>query len=135
MKRGKISKETRVAVHGKYGGRCAYCGKEISVRDMQVDHITAYGKSIYGSNPEEVSGMIVDGSIDDIGNLMPSCRACNFYKGINTIEEFRERILNTLSHTCISSFQTRLAMQYGMVEYHTWDGIFYFEKVSDLKDI
>ena len=33
-----ISKKTREAVYAKYDGHCAYCGRAIAYRDMQVDH-------------------------------------------------------------------------------------------------
>lgn len=33
-----INKKTREAVYQKYGGRCAYCGRAIAYKDMQVDH-------------------------------------------------------------------------------------------------
>ena len=33
-----ISKETRHKVYAKYNGRCAYCGRWIEYKDMQVDH-------------------------------------------------------------------------------------------------
>lgn len=131
MKRNRLSKEKRAEVYAKYNGRCAYCGKEIELKDMQVDHVTAYGQSVYGNDLDHINEMINDGSIDNIENLMPSCRACNYYKNINGIEGFRERILNQLSHTCIGTFQARLAMQYGIIEYKPWDGKFYFEKIND----
>lgn len=131
MKRNRLSKEKRAEVYAKYNGRCAYCGKEIELKDMQVDHVTAYGQSVYGNDLDHINEMINDGSIDNIENLMPSCRACNYYKNINGIEGFRERILNQLSHTCIDTFQARLAMQYGIIEYKPWDGKFYFEKIND----
>ena len=130
-KRKPISKAMRKMVYEKYHGHCAYCGKEIEMKDMQVDHITPIAYSIYGprQQAEKVRQMFEDGSINGIDNLMPACRACNFYKGINDIEHFRQRIFSELDHTCRSSFQTRLAMQYGMIEYKTWDGKFYFETV------
>lgn len=34
-----MTKEERLKVYNKYGGRCAYCGREIEYKDMQVDHI------------------------------------------------------------------------------------------------
>ena len=34
-----ISKKTREIVYNKYNGHCAYCGCEIEMKDMQVDHI------------------------------------------------------------------------------------------------
>lgn len=61
-----ISKSKREAVYRKYDGHCAYCGREIAYKDMQVDHflpLRAWG--------------IEDAGTDDISNLMPACRMCN----------------------------------------------------------
>lgn len=128
-KRKPISKTTRELVYKKYNGHCAYCGKELKIGEMQVDHIIPVMKSYYGAKDEalKVRHMIEDGSFNSIGNLMPSCRACNYYKSMSDIEGLRKRILTELEHTCRSTFQTRLAMQYGMIEYKEWNGKFYFE--------
>jgi len=136
MKQGErkpIPKAMRLKVYEKYNGHCAYCGKEIAMKDMQVDHITPIAYSIYGpiKQAEKVRQMFEDDSINGIDNLMPACRSCNFYKGINDIERFRQRIFSELDHTCRSSFQVRLAMQYGMIEYKPWDGKFYFERIKE----
>ena len=37
-KKMAINKKIREAVYKKYGGRCAYCGRAIAYKDMQVDH-------------------------------------------------------------------------------------------------
>lgn len=131
-KRKQIPKAIRQQVYNKYNGRCAYCGKEIAYKDMQVDHIIPIAHSCYGprDKAEKVRKMFEDGSINAIDNLMPACRACNFYKGINDIEGFRNRIKSELDHTCRASFQVRLAMQYGILEYKPWDGKFYFERLK-----
>ena len=128
--RKPLSKAVRQQVYDKYGGHCAYCGREIKMSEMQVDHATAFAQQWYAKKEkcEEVAQMIADDSINDLSNLMPACRACNFYKGINDIDGLRRRILTDLEHTCRSTFQTRLAMQYGMIEYKPWDGKFYFER-------
>ena len=133
MKRKRLSKDTREEVYAKYNGHCAYCGKEIDIKDMQIDHMIPFANSMYGSEEdrEKVEQMIVDGTIDDIDNLMPSCRSCNFYKGGCGVESLRKKILTQLEHSCRSTFQTRLAMQYGMITYTPWDGKFYFEKYKD----
>lgn len=134
-KRKPISKAMRKLVYEKYNGHCAYCGKELKMNEMQVDHIIPVMKSYYGAKDEalKVRQMIADGSFNEIDNLMPSCRACNFYKSMNNIEGLRNRILTELEHTCRSTFQTKLAMQYGMIEYKGWDGKFYFEKIKKEK--
>lgn len=33
-----FSKKKREAVYAKYDGHCAYCGRSIDIKDMQVDH-------------------------------------------------------------------------------------------------
>ena len=133
VNRKPIPKKIRQLVHQKYDGHCAYCGKKIAYKDMQVDHVIAYAESIYSGTPEDrarIQRMIEDGSINSMENLMPACRKCNFYKSSLTIEEFRTAILQELSKSCIKSFQTQLAMQYGILTYHLWDGQFYFEKTN-----
>ena len=126
--RKPISKEMRHLVYMKYNGHCAYCGKAIFKDDMQVDHAIPLAGVWYGKDRKKVADMIEDDSINAIENLMPACRSCNYYKGVGDIEQFRYRIMNELDHTCRGTFQTRLAMQFGMIEYHKWDGKFYFEK-------
>jgi 5-methylcytosine-specific restriction endonuclease McrA len=39
MARKAISKKMRLEVYNKYNGHCAYCGKELEYKDMQVDHL------------------------------------------------------------------------------------------------
>lgn len=120
-----FSKKTRQQVFDKYNGHCGYCGYEFkSISEMQVDHIHSKLKSRF-------KGEEVDNSLE---NLMPSCRQCNFYKNAAGIESFRRDILKTLSNTCRKSFQVRLAMKYGMLTFHPWDGKFYFEKVEEKSD-
>lgn len=40
-KRKTINKKTRKLVFNKYNGHCAYCGCELTMKTMQVDHITS----------------------------------------------------------------------------------------------
>ena len=128
--RHRLSKEIRRAVYEKYDGRCAYCGRKIDFRDMQVDHIIPFAQEYYASKErrDKVKRMIEDGTIDSIGNLMPACRACNFYKGGNDIEGFRRSIKDQLERTCKDTFQAKLAIYYGILTFTPWDEKFYFEK-------
>lgn len=117
--RKPISKKVRELVYAKYDGHCAYCGCELEMKNMQVDHLRSVYNHAYHNEA-------TDNSID---NLMPSCRQCNFYKGGNDLETFRQTLANKLSHTCVDSFQAKLAIKYGMIEVKKWDNKFYFEKV------
>lgn len=125
MRHKPIPKRIREIVYNKYNGHCAYCGCKLEYKDMQVDHIESlYVKSLneqLADNPTLTQN-------DNVENLMPSCRQCNFYKGEADIEGFRSKIHNWLERTCIDSFQVKLAMKYGILQYKPWDDKFYFEK-------
>ena len=122
-KRKPIPKKTRELVWNKYGHKCAYCGCDLEYKDMQVDHVYSVAYAHWNKEKRE--------DLDDISNLMPSCRMCNFYKGVSDIERFRKHLLETLCKTAVASFQTRLAIKYGMVVVQEWDGKFWFEKFEE----
>lgn len=129
MNRKPISKRTRQLVYAKYNGHCAYCGCELDIKDMQVDHANiTFGRMYYGMSPEKATEEMEKDSINSLDNLMPSCRQCNYYKGIGNIEQFRQKMKDILSESCRRSFQVRLAMKYGILTYSEWDGLFYFER-------
>lgn len=115
MSRKTIQKKIREQVYQKYNGHCAYCGCKLEYKDMQVDHI----KSVcgYGDN-------------NNIDNLFPSCRMCNFYKGISDLEYFRKG-LETLHERLQKPFIYRLALKYGLIEEHKKKIKFYFEKEKE----
>ena len=120
MKRKPIPQQVRKQVYEKYNGHCAYCGCELDIKDMQVDHLD----SVYRA---EYEGREVDNTTD---NYMPSCRQCNFYKGAATIEEFSGKIQH-LKKTALIDFPVRLAQKYGIIQVNEWDGKFYFEKEEE----
>ena len=123
MKHKRMPKRQREAVFNKYGGRCAYCGCELTLRTMQVDHI----KAVYTSSLENDNVETQDDSFD---NLNPSCRQCNFYKGTLDIEQFRKKIMTTLYDTCQNTFQAKLAKKLGMLTVKQFDK-FYFERINE----
>lgn len=122
MKRKPIPKKTRELVYKKYNGHCAYCGCELAMKDMQVDHISSVYFEHWHKTGEE---------LNRIENLMPSCRQCNYYKDVGSIDQFRKK-LQTLMERVSKPFIYRLASKYGMVEEKPWDGEFYFEKFNEI---
>ena len=40
--RKRLSQKERKAVYELCGGHCAYCGKEIAIKEMQVDHYISF---------------------------------------------------------------------------------------------
>lgn len=101
----------RQQVIEKYNNHCAYCGCDITLKTMQVDHKKA---KAYGGT-------------DDIENLMPSCRLCNHYKRANSIDTFRRYILDML-RKLEKVYIFRVATKYEMINWREWDGRFYFER-------
>ena len=39
QKRKRSTKADRLQVFNKYGGHCSYCGREMEINEMQVDHL------------------------------------------------------------------------------------------------
>lgn len=112
MSRKQIAQKIRKQVYEKYNRHCAYCGCELKYKDMEVDHvIPVYGKD--GGN--------------DIDNLLPSCRMCNFYKSTFTLEDYRKN-LESLHERLQKLFIYRMAMKYGLITEHKNKVVFYFEK-------
>ncbi len=116
-----MKKSQRMEVYNKYNGRCAYCGKEIEYKDMQVDHIT----------PKRLAHWVDD--IDNIENLNPSCRRCNHYKRGSQLEGFRQQ-MKTLHVRIRKDYICKVAEDYGIIKVEPWDGIFYYEKVQDERE-
>lgn len=109
--RKTIDKDTRKLVYDKYKGHCAYCGKSIDYKDMQVDHL----------HPVYLGGK------DELENYMPACRACNFRKATMSVDKFREE-LKLQCERMLNSFQGKQSLAYGLIEKKDIDVVFYFEK-------
>ena len=100
---------------GRFKGRCAYCGKEIEYKDMQIDHI----------KPKRAGGT------DSFDNLHPACRRCNHYKNSMNVETFR-MVVKTLHDRIRKNYICKVAEDYGIIEVREWDGRFYFEGESEV---
>ncbi len=119
-----ISKKIRQEVYDKLGGKCGYCGRSITYKEMQVDHMIP--KASYGYYSEKLN---LPQCRDNINNLMPSCRSCNHYKRADTIAAFRHTML-TLHKRLEKIYIYKVALNYGVVDVKPFDGQFYFEKTK-----
>jgi 5-methylcytosine-specific restriction endonuclease McrA len=115
-----MNKETRQQVYDKCGGRCAYCGKEIELKDMQVDHII----------PQHMCIGIHISKLTDINNLNPSCRRCNHYKRGDSLDYFR-KLIKTMHDRIRQIYICKVAEDYEIIEIKEWKGKFYFERVGE----
>jgi 5-methylcytosine-specific restriction endonuclease McrA len=120
-----LSKKIRENIWLKYNKHCAYCGKELEYKEMQVDHIRPQ-KIFYWGKKESIPPY----HVDDEQNLNPSCRRCNHYKRTRTLEGFR-KLMITLHERIIDNYINKVAIDYGIiVEVKAFDGVFYYEKIE-----
>lgn len=117
-----ISKKVRQAVYEKYGGHCAYCGRLIEYKNMQVDHFKPLR-----------AWSIEDSGTDDISNLMPSCRMCNHYKRANSLELFR-RYIYEIPRKLKENYIYKVGVVYGIIIENEIPIEFYFEKYERRTD-
>lgn len=115
----------RQKVYQKYSGRCGYCGENITIKEMQIDHIIP----IYRNHtPQELSEMNIIRGTNDLKNLMPSCKSCNNYKKTLTVEKFRIEMQKQVERVNQYSTNYRFAKKFGLVEETNKPVVFFFEK-------
>lgn len=74
MKPNSIRK--KLAVLSKTSGHCYYCGCNLTVDSVCLDHVLAKSK----------------GGTRELHNLVPCCIKCNSSKGTKSIDEFRRHL-------------------------------------------
>jgi hypothetical protein len=116
----------RQEVYNKCSGHCAYCGVEITIKQMQVDHI----KPLYrNDNVETLEVWGVERGTDEMDNLNPSCARCNKWKSTFSLEMFRTIVEKSIDRMERDTPNFRLARDYGLIEVKPIKVIFYFEKM------
>lgn len=138
----KLSKAEREAIRVKFGGRCAYCGIELTVK-WHVDHVEAVVR-IPGEVREGLGDLIPTVVIkprllypenDHRGNLFPACIRCNILKCAANIEGFRS-ILTYFARS-IPSIKTyshvHHLMRFGKLAIDSTPVVFWFEKYTQAK--
>lgn len=117
MKRKAFSPSERKLIYDKCNGHCAYCGCEIEMKKMQVDHVVAFS-------------LIQDDKTNDISNLLPACRSCNHYKSSLSLESFRKRVESMPYVLMRDSVTYKNAVRFGLVTPNPQKVVFYFERMG-----
>ena len=110
-----FTKKTRETVYRKYDGRCAYCGRAIDYKMMQVDHFRPL-RLFEADDPEA----------NNISNLMPACRMCNHYKRANSLETFRKYIAE-IPRKLRDDYIYKIGVAYGNIVENEHPIRFFFE--------
>lgn len=121
-KRKTIPKKVRLDVYAKYDGHCAYCGKKLEYKDMQVDHLIPFQRERFKKYSEE--------EIECFENYMPACRRCNHYKRAHSLEVFRKMIEEIPFKLTRDNYIYKVGLDYNLIEEHRQKVVFYFEKVE-----
>lgn len=112
-------KEIRNLIKGKFGGRCSYCGLELT-KGWHIDHLEPIRRQEKECiHPER----------ETLSNLYPACASCNINKHNQTLEEFRAMIQKFVNSLNEYSVQYKIAKRYGLVVETSNKVVFYFETV------
>lgn len=123
--RKKIPQKIRRAVYEKCNHRCAYCGCKLEYKDMQVDHI----ESVYKNT--DIRKVLSEDEINSEKNLLPACRACNFYKSTFSLEKFRDNLSTKLYENLRKNYNYKLLVKYDLIEEKIKPVKFYFERIGN----
>jgi 5-methylcytosine-specific restriction endonuclease McrA len=120
--------QLRKNILGKYDSHCSYCGKDLTLKNMQIDHQVpkAYNWRMVSLFNEVIS------YCEQYENLFPACRRCNHYKRDDNLEQFRGKI-KTLHERLMGIYIIKVAIDFGIVKIEPFDGKFYFEKLKEEK--
>lgn len=122
----------RQEVFDKYQGLCAYTGKPLG-QDWQIDHMEPHFYArMYQRDPDRSE------------NLVPALRIVNHYKRCNHLEGFRAYMLSF--HNRLGklpkeprveksakrkAYMLKVAEAFGITTERPFDGIFYFETLTN----
>jgi 5-methylcytosine-specific restriction endonuclease McrA len=119
-----VKKINRQEVYQKCLGHCGYCGCEISFKEMQVDHIVSqfhYKLHLHKK--------YTDKEMNDISNLLPTCRVCNKWKSSHSVEQFRKEIEEQIKRLNEYNSNFRFAKKYNLIQETPHKIVFYFESI------
>ena len=147
-----LSKQNREKIRMMFGGRCAYCGRELPEKGWHADHVepvlrewwknTKYWKELHGKkwSVDSVTGKLVSETVelekpglerpenDTIENLFPACRACNIDKHASSLEVWRKQLQDTVN-VCRRNYSAfRHAERFGLVAEVKKPVVFWFEQ-------
>jgi len=123
-----IMKINRQLVYDKCQGHCAYCGKEITIKEMQVDHIEPHWHTLTETQAQKAK---LNKGSHDISNLNPSCSRCNKWKSTYSLEQFRKVVQTSIDRLERDTPNFRLAKDYGLLTIENKPIVFYFELLSN----
>lgn len=116
--------QIRKIVLSKFSNHCAYCGCDIDMSTMQVDHIEPRYR---GNTDLQLANRGLSRGDWRIDNLNPACSVCNKWKNAFTIEGFRNEISMQLERVKRDSANYRMCLKYGLIKETPHPIIFFYQ--------
>lgn len=114
MGKKRYTKEERKRLLEEFDCKCAYCGCDLNLRTMQLDHII----------PLERNGK------EELSNIFPVCKDCNTYKGLQTYNDFKASVARIPLTLGKKTASFRMLQRLGFVPRGIWNFLFNFEKMA-----
>lgn len=121
------TKTQRDALRQKFGGRCAYCGRELG-KTMHADHL----EPVIRVQPSPWNGLeaaaLMKPERNTVGNMMPACAPCNIHKGGFPLEAWRNYLRRSaeIARRQMSTF--RAGERFGVISVSDAPIVFFFER-------
>ena len=128
-----MKKSDRIKIFEKYGGKCAYCGGELT-KSWHADHIQPIVRDSKWDRKKSKfvdSGTCSNPENEILENFNPACPSCNIQKNSFTLEQFRSNIQGFLNSLNLYNTQYKFVKKYGLVTETKMEVKFYFETFSD----
>lgn len=131
----KLSRKKREALRMKFGGKCAYCGCELTGR-WQADHLEpVVRKFVWQRQANGMSKAVATGAFhhperDTEANLMPACVPCNNDKHAAPLEDWRRRLADLLGVCERNHSAYRHALRIQLLTPTPKPIVFYFESIG-----
>jgi len=131
-----MKKEDRQKVFDKFGGKCAYCGCELT-KSFHCDHVEPIQRNKEFDREKRVFKQLPNSQSmfpqrDNLDNIYPACASCNIQKHSYTLEEFRKNIQGFIEQLNLRFNQYKFAKKYGLVKETGNKVVFYFETLTKL---
>lgn len=117
----QLSKKAREELRMMFGGKCAYCGKELGLT-FHADHVAPIFRGWTDNSKPMTAGK-------DVGdNLFPACPRCNIRKATLSVESFRSEIALQIKRLRRTSSAFNLAEDFETIKETGNPIVFWFEK-------
>lgn len=127
----KGNKKQRDTLRQKFGGRCAYCGCELT--DMHADHLEPVVRlhtDPWGKPLPHAEKSFLKPERNVVSNMMPACAPCNLHKGGYPLEFWRNIIQRSGEIVRNQTSTFKAGERFGVIRVSADPVTFYFEKLT-----